>query len=83
MKRRVLLWAITGLLVGCAWVAYAFATFPDVEQPSTINRVIQAFAYSSCPIIAIGPRFYWVPLVNAVTYAVLGFALGAVRRTRN
>jgi hypothetical protein len=80
MKRRVLLWAVTGLLVGCAWVTYALATAPDVEQPSTINRVIQVLAYFSCPILAIGPRFYWVPFVNAATYALLGFALGSVHR---
>jgi hypothetical protein len=75
MKRRVVLWAIIGFFVGCVWVAYAFATAPDYEQHSATNRAIQVLAYATCPIIAAGPRFYWVPLANAVTYALLGLFL--------
>jgi hypothetical protein len=76
MKRRVVLWAIIGLFVGCVWVAYAFATGPDVEvQLSVLDRVIRTLAYITCPIIAAGTRFYWVPLDNAASYAVLGLAL--------
>jgi len=83
MKRRIVLWAMAGLLVGCAWVAYAFATVPDIEQRSSANTVVQVLAYVTCPIIAVGLRFYWIPLVNAVTYALLGFARESIRRISN
>jgi hypothetical protein len=80
MKRQVVLWAIIGFFVGCVWVAYAFATAPDYEQHSATNRTIQVFAYATCPIIASGARFYWVPLANAVTYALLGLSLKLIRK---
>jgi hypothetical protein len=80
MRRRVVLWAIIGFFVGCVWAAYAFATAPDYEQHSASNRAIQAFAYATCPIIASGPRFYWVPLANAVTYALLGLFLKLISK---
>jgi hypothetical protein len=73
MKRRLALWAMIGLFVGCVGVAYAFATAPDVEiQRSAISWALQVFACATCPIIAAGPRFYWVPLANAASYALLG-----------
>ena len=79
MKRRIVLWATVGLLVGCVWVAYAFLTAPDIEQRSAANMVVHVLAYVACPIIAVGPRFYWIPLVNAATYALLGFARESIR----
>ena len=79
MKRRVVLWAIIGLLVGSIWAAYAFATAPDIEiQKSVADWTVEVIAYASCPIIAAGPHFYWIPLANAVTYALLGYALELV-----
>ena len=83
MKRRIVLWAMVGLLVGCVWVAYAFATAPDIEQRSAANTVVQVLVYVTCPIIAVGPRFYWIPLVNAATYALLGFAWESIRKISN
>ena len=81
MKRRIVLWATIGLLVGCVWVAYAFASTPDVEiQRSAVSWAVQVFAYVTCPIIAAAPRFYWVPLGNAASYALLGSALELVRK---
>jgi hypothetical protein len=79
MKRRIVLWATMGLLVGCAWVAYALVTAPDVEiQRSAVSWAVQVFAYATCPIIAAGPHFYWVPLANAASYALLGSAVELV-----
>jgi hypothetical protein len=80
VKRRIVLWAILGLFVGCIWVAYAFATVPDYEQHSAANTAIQVLAYATCPIIAAGPLFYWIPLANAPTYALLGLALELIRK---
>lgn len=80
MKRRIVLWAIIGFFVGCVWVAYAFATAPDYEQRSAANRVAQVLAYATCPIIVAGPRFYWVPLANTATYALIGLTLELIRK---
>jgi hypothetical protein len=80
MKRRIVLWATIGLLVGGVWVVYAFATAADYEQRSAANRVVQVLAYATCPIVIAGPRFYWVPLANAATYALLGLALELFRK---
>jgi hypothetical protein len=75
MKRRIAIWAIIGFFVGCVWVAYAFATMPDYEQRSVANSIIQALAYATCPIVITRARYYWVPLANTATYALLGLAL--------
>jgi len=51
-------------------MAYAFATAPDYEvQLSAFDQAIRVFAYVTCPIIAVGARFYWIPPVNAASYA--------------
>jgi hypothetical protein len=81
MKRRILLWATVGFLVGAAWVVYAFLTAPDIEvRLSILDRVIQTLAYITCPIIAVGAHFYWVPLVNAASYALAGFLFESIRK---
>jgi len=74
-SKRIVLWATMGFFVGCVWVVYAFATAPDYEQHSATNRAIQVLAYATCPILATGTRFYWVPFANGMTYAVLGLLL--------
>jgi hypothetical protein len=84
MKRRIALWAILGLVVGCVWVAYAFATTPDVEVQQPIgDKAVQVIAYVTCPIVAAGPYFYWVPFVNAASYALLGFVWESMRKNSN
>jgi hypothetical protein len=84
MKCRIALWTMLGLSVGCAWVAYAFATAPDVEtRRSTGDVAIQVLAYATCPIAAAGLRFYWVPFVNAASYALLGFVWEKMRENSN
>ena len=81
MRRRILLWALAGLLVSFGWTAYAFFTAPDIEvQLSIVDRGIQALAYLTCPIIATGVRYYWVAPANAVSYALLGLLWESIRR---
>jgi hypothetical protein len=81
MTRRLIFWATAGLFVGVAWVAYAFATMPDIEvQLSAVERSIRAVAYVTCPVIAFGFRFYWVPPINAASYALLGFVFESIRK---
>jgi len=84
MKTRIALWAMLGLAVGCVWVAYAFATAPDIEvQRSVGDKALQVLAYATCPIVGAGLRFYWILPVNAATYALLGFAWESMRKKFN
>ena len=81
MKRRITIWAGAGFLVACCWVLYAFATAPDYEIPMTsMERVVWTFARITCPAVLAGVYFYWVLLINAVTYAVVGLIVEALRR---
>jgi hypothetical protein len=81
LKHRVTLWAGAGFLIACGWVLYAFATAPDYEIPmSPTERVLWTFACITCPIVLAGVYFYWVLLVNTVTYALVGTIVETLRR---
>jgi hypothetical protein len=80
-RMRIGLWATAGFVVGCGWVAIAFATAPDIEvKPDVVGRAIQALAYSTCPIIITGVHFYLVPVANAISYALVGLLWQLIRR---
>jgi hypothetical protein len=84
MKRRMAVWAMAGFLVACGWIVYAFATLPDYEPPANVtNRTVQVLAYLTCPILAAGVRFYWVPFTNAATYSLIGLLFQLVRHKSN
>lgn len=74
MKRRITIWAGAGFLIACCWVLYAFATAPDYEIP------MWTFARITCPAVLAGLYFYWVLLINVVTYAIVGLIVEALRR---
>lgn len=81
MKRRIILWATTGFVVGGAWVVYAFLTAPDVDaRLGVADRLIQALAYATCPIIIAGMPYYWVLPANTITYAPVGLLWESIRR---
>jgi len=77
MKRRIAIWASVGFVVASCWVLFSFLVPP--EQRITIMRepFVEALAYASCPIVFAARRhfplhFWWVPVINAATYAVIG-----------
>jgi len=80
MSRRILMWAAAGFSVAAFWAAYLL--------PNSIARVPAAYALArvSQPVVLlvsyfnVGLRFYWVALLNATTYALIGFAIEIVRR---
>jgi hypothetical protein len=83
MKRRIAIWASVGFLVACCWILYTFLTPPD--QLSVLTQPIGQLAVSlSCPISVAGRyfpiRFWWIPPINAATYAVVGLIVEALRR---
>jgi hypothetical protein len=45
--------------------------------------VVQVLAYITCPAAAFGILFYWVILLNAATYALLGLVVESLRQKSN
>ncbi len=83
MKHRIATWATLGFLVACCWVLYTFLAPPALLQTSLKDPLVQAFAYVSCPVIYAGRHvpmhFWWIPLINAATYATIGLLLEILR----
>ncbi len=76
MKRRIALWATAGFLIAGGWALFAFITSPLLatsQQP-----VLWTLIGLTCPVVPasfhfhIGLYFYWVMVLNAITYALLG-----------
>jgi hypothetical protein len=87
MRHRLLIWASVGFLVASCWVAYTFITPPDYLGASMRNPIVEAVAYTTCPISLAGRylplRFWWIPSINAATYAVIGLILETLRWVLN
>jgi len=84
MTRRIAAWASAGFLVACGWVLYTFAAPPEQLLPTLREPVVKALLFTSCPIAFAGRylplHFWWVPPINAATYAVIGLILEGLRR---
>jgi hypothetical protein len=80
MKYRIAIWAITGLLVAGCWALFAFGTFPSSERMRDVWPLITF----TCPIAIVGMHhsvnLYETLVANAVTYAVVGLIVEALRR---
>jgi uncharacterized membrane protein YvlD (DUF360 family) len=79
MKSRIAIWATLGALVVIAWRVYISAT---LSNPLGRPGVGRALAYLTCPISIARQHvqgFYFVLVVNAITYAL---AAGVVETTR-
>lgn len=80
MKSRIAIWATLGALVVVAWRVYISAT---LSNPLGTGGPGRALAYLTCPI-AIASRhpqsFYFVLVVNAATYALVGIVVETMRR---
>ncbi len=76
MRRRIAIWAGVGFMVASGWVLYTFLASPEQVLTSTREPIVQALAYGSCPLIFAARQFpihfWWVPLINAATYAMIG-----------
>ena len=80
MKRRLVLWAVAGLLVATSWVLLSLV-IPLWSQP-----LLWTLAQLSCPIVLFSHfaiQWYWVILSNAPFYLVLGAMVeGFIRLAR-
>jgi len=85
MKRRIAMWAGAGLLVAGFWALFAIATFP----PSTSEPMhdVWTFVILTCPVAIAGRHYpislYEVLAANAVTYALVGLIVEALRHQRH
>jgi len=76
MKLRIAIWTSVGALVVVFWTLY-IATFP------TPLGIVRTLAYLTCPIALAqhyALSFYFVLLVNAATYALVGTVVETMRR---
>jgi hypothetical protein len=83
MKYRIGMWASAGFLVAGCWALYAFATTPPVM---TSADPIVTLVRLTCPITVLSFHplsLYWVLLVNAATYALVGLIVETVRQRLN
>jgi hypothetical protein len=87
MKSRIAIWAGAGFLVACCWVLYTFLTPPDQLNMSLREPVTEAVLFISCPVVFalrnLPLAFWWVPPINAATYAVIGLVVEILRRKLN
>jgi hypothetical protein len=75
MKSRIAIWATLGALVVVAWRVYISATLSNPLGTGGLGRVL---VYLTCPIAMAGRNpqsFYFVLVVNAATYALVGIVL--------
>ncbi len=77
MKSRIAIWTGVGALVVVFWTLYLSSTFP------TPPGIVWILAYLTCPITLAHHHalsFYFVLLVNAATYALVGMVVETIRR---
>ena len=76
MKRRILIWASAGFVAACCWVLYTFITPPERLLTNLREPFVEFIGYATCPIAFAARHFplhyWWVPLINAATYALIG-----------
>ena len=80
MKHSIAIWAIVGSLVAGFWALFAFATFPSADSIRDAWFLISF----TCPVALLGMHhalsIYEVLAANAVTYALVGLVVEALRR---
>ena len=81
MKYRIAIWATVGFLVAGGWAVY----FTMANKDNTINPILNSLAGITCPVGMASMYFhfpislYWVLIVNAATYALLGLIVETLR----
>lgn len=84
MKHRIILWAGAGFLIASCFVLFTFLMPPESLQPILQSSAGKVFAFASCPVVY-GFRlhfpiaFWWVPPINALTYAIVGLLAELLR----
>jgi hypothetical protein len=80
MKSRIAIWSGLGALVVVVWRVYISVT---LSNPLGTGGVGRALVYLTCPIAIASQHpqgFYFVLLMNAATYALVGLVVETTRR---
>ena len=84
MKHRVVNWASAGFVIACGWIIYSFAVPPEFFITSLRQPLVEAAVCISCPISYAGRYFplyfWWIPPINAATYALIGLIAETLRK---
>jgi len=78
MTRRIALWSLVGFIVACVWVVFTMSLEPATLLRLEHGRYFRTVADVTLPISLLGHypiKYYWVVLLNAATYALVGFAI--------
>jgi hypothetical protein len=79
MKLRLAIWSVLGALVVIVWRVYISVT---LSNPLGAGGVGRALVYLTCPISIASQHpqgFYFVLVVNAITYAMVGVVVETMR----
>jgi hypothetical protein len=80
MKLRIAIWAGVGALVVVVWRVYISVT---LSNPLGTGGLGRALIYLTCPIAIASQHpqgFYFVLLMNAATYGLVGTVVETMRR---
>lgn len=84
MKKTIGIWATVGFAVSCCFVLFTFLMPPGYLVVSLRNLAVEVFAQASFLLgfafRRIPVYFWWVPLINAASYAVIGLIVEMLRR---
>lgn len=81
MKNRIAIWATVGFLVAGGWAVY----FALANKDNPINPIVNALTRVTCPVgmasmyLHFPISVYWVLVVNAATYALVGLIVETLR----
>ena len=79
MKYRIAMWASAGFMAAGFWAIFAFVTFPSTNERM---RDVWALVCLTCPVAMVRHypvSVYQVLAANAVTYALVGLTVEALR----
>jgi len=83
VKQRIAIWFSVGFIVGCCWVLYTFIATPQALSSALRLPIVQAFCALFLPIFSLLRKlpihYWWIPPINAVTYAAVGLVFEFVR----
>ncbi|HEY4678033.1 MAG TPA: hypothetical protein VIJ01_12765 [Candidatus Angelobacter sp.] len=84
MKKRIAIWAGIGFAVSCCFVLFTFLMPPDYLYLNLRKPAVEAFALVSFPagfaFRHVPLHFWWVPLIDAASYTVIGLMVEMLRR---
>jgi hypothetical protein len=80
MKYRIAIWSSVGFLIAGCWAVY----FAVASKDNPIDPIVNTLAHVTCPVGIAGSHFpisvYWVLVLNAATYALVGLIVEALRQ---